>query len=91
MKTITLTLLCVFFTGLIVQAQELSQTISGRIVEHETETPIAFANVIIKNSSPLSGTISNEDGLFTLEAVSIGRITIEVSFMGYETLIIPEV
>ncbi|MEZ4970962.1 MAG: TonB-dependent receptor [Flavobacteriaceae bacterium] len=72
-------------------AQGLTQTVSGRLIDRETEDPLAFANVIIKNSHPLIGTVSDGEGYFSLVNVPVGRISIEVSSIGYETITVSEI
>ncbi|PWL37891.1 hypothetical protein DKG77_14090 [Flagellimonas aquimarina] len=59
-----------------------SQTKVGGIVIDETGSPIAFANIIFKDSS--EGTITNDNGRFYLESDETYS-TILVSFIGYET------
>ena len=63
-----------------------SQTkVGGHIIDINNE-PVAFANVIFKGSS--EGTISNENGRFYLESEQRWD-TLVISFVGYETLILP--
>jgi hypothetical protein len=64
----------------------LSQTKVSGIVNDEFGEPVAFANVIFKDSN--EGTISNEDGRFYIES-SETYDAIWVSFVGYELLTIP--
>jgi hypothetical protein len=78
------------FTRL-VSAQELTQTIKGKILDNETQEPIPFATVVIKNTNPIIGTTTEDNGNFRLENVPIGRYDIEVSYLGYESTIISEV
>jgi hypothetical protein len=78
------------FTTL-VSAQELTQTIKGKILDNETQEPIPFATVVIKNTNPIIGTTTEDNGNFRLENVPIGRYDIEVSYLGYESTIISEV
>jgi hypothetical protein len=78
------------FTTL-VSAQELTQTIKGKILDNETQEPIPFATVVIKNTNPIIGTTTEDNGNFRLENVPIGRYDIEVSHLGYESTIISEV
>ena len=56
--------------------------VSGEIKDVNGE-PIAFANVIFKNSN--EGTISNEDGRFYLESDK-DYATVSFSFLGFNTL-----
>jgi len=73
-----------FVFGYIIQMA--SQTkVGGHIIDINNE-PIAFANVIFKGSS--EGTISNENGRFYLESEQRWD-TLVISFVGYETLILP--
>ncbi len=58
------------------------QTKVSGIVVDEAGEPVAFANVILKNSS--EGTITNDNGRFYLES-DIRYSTLLVSFIGYET------
>ncbi len=70
--------------------QELTQVIRGQVIDIESQTPLAFATIAIITTEPLLGAITDEDGNFRLEKVPIGRHDIKVSFVGYETQIIPE-
>ncbi|WP_452218629.1 DUF5686 family protein [Lacinutrix undariae] len=59
--------------------------VSGHVVD-EYNQPVAYANVLFKDSS--EGTISNENGKFYLESDN-NWDTLIVSFLGYETLHVP--
>jgi len=57
-------------------------TISGKIVDQETKTPLIFATVGVKNSNV--ATVSNLDGEFTLKiAKSVQNPVLEIMFVGY--------
>jgi len=60
----------------------VSQTKVGGKVIDETGEPVAFANIIFKNSA--EGTTTDENGNFYIESDSSYEI-LEVSFIGYET------
>ncbi|MBN1116892.1 MAG: TonB-dependent receptor [Bacteroidales bacterium] len=68
----------------------LVQVIRGRVLDSETELPLPFASVVISTTSPLMGATTDENGVFRLEKVPVGRHNITVSYLGYETKIIPE-
>jgi len=74
-----------------IKAQELTQSITGKITDHQTDEPLPFVNVYIKDSNPTKGAISDENGFFTIENVPVGRVRIEASYLGYESLVVPEV
>lgn len=59
----------------------LSQTKVSGIVVDESGSPIAFANVLFKNST--EGTITNDNGRFYLESETTYP-TLVVSFIGYQ-------
>jgi hypothetical protein len=71
-------------------AQTPTQTVKGIVSDRERGTPLPGANIIIVNSTPLTGTISDENGKFHFTA-PIGRITIRASFMGYQDFIIKDI
>ncbi len=56
--------------------------VSGHVYD-ETGEPVAFANVLFKDTT--EGTITNENGRFYLESDNT-HTTLIVSFLGYETL-----
>jgi hypothetical protein len=64
-------------------SQDLTQTISGKVVDSQTEAPLAGAVITIKNSDPLQGARTDPDGNFRIEKVTVGRRTLEVSHIGY--------
>jgi hypothetical protein len=59
------------------------QVIRGRVVDKQTQVPLAGATVILLNSNPLVVTATNEDGEFRIDDVPLGRQTVIVSFIGY--------
>lgn len=67
---------------LIISSGIYAQTKVSGIIEDENGLPVAFANVVFKNST--LGTITNDDGIFYLESDDTYS-TIVVSFVGYET------
>nr|WP_321354161.1 carboxypeptidase-like regulatory domain-containing protein [uncultured Draconibacterium sp.] len=90
MKTVKLLILFYLAGILFCPAQDLTQTIKGQITDEATGAPVAFANVYIKNSSPAVGTISDNEGNFSM-MVAVGRYDIEFSFMGYEPVLLREI
>ncbi|GAA0872487.1 TonB-dependent receptor [Gangjinia marincola] len=70
-------------------AQETG-TIVGSLTDKENNNePLPFANVIVKGTN--KGTTSDFDGNFEITNVPVGTYTLEVSFVGYETVEIPNV
>lgn len=79
-----------FGTSTSLSAQEVTQTISGKVFDDITNESLPFATIIIKDSDPLIGTVSDIDGNFTLEKIKVGRHTIAISMVGYTTYEIKE-
>lgn len=67
--------------------QEQTQTIRGRIINKDTQRPIAGAQVIVLNINPARGAITDENGTFTISAVPLGRYSIQASFIGFGTYV----
>jgi hypothetical protein len=67
-------------------AQQLTQTIKGTVLDGQSRSPLAGATVLLLDSGAVKGAISDEDGRFRLEQVAIGRRSIQVKMMGYETV-----
>ena len=63
-----------------------AQTVSGKLID-ENSQPLPYANVVLlslPDSTFVTGTISGEDGSFTLEATSENQI-VRISSIGYMT------
>lgn len=83
-----LNLLTLFLAfGFFGYSQNVSQTIRGTIIDADSRLPLPGANVAIKGSE--KGASTAADGTFRIENVPIGRVTILVSFIGYENRILP--
>lgn len=70
------------------QDRNYTQTIRGQVMDKQTNMSLPGATVIVISSDPLIGTSANEKGYFILEKVPIGRISIEVSYVGYQSAVI---
>jgi hypothetical protein len=72
-------------------AQMPTQTVRGRIVDADTKTGLPGANVILLSTELLIGTTTDQDGNFVLDKVPVGRRSIRASYMGYKTVVKPEI
>jgi outer membrane receptor protein involved in Fe transport len=62
-------------------------SISGRVVDSETQKPVEYATIIlfsVRDSSQISGIVSDDNGIFFLNRIRPGRYYIQISFMGFE-------
>ena len=67
-------------------AQDLTQTIRGVIVDKEAQIPLIGANIAITSTNPLLGVSTDVDGEFKIENIPVGRHSIEVTYLGYEPM-----
>lgn len=81
-----LPLLTLLISAFVTQAQtsSLTTTVRGTVIDKQSQYPIPGAVILLKDSDPPLGTTSDMDGNFRLEGVPVGRVTIEVSMVGYE-------
>ena len=62
-------------------------TISGRVTEAKTNSPLPGASIVIKGTYLWA--VSNQKGEFTIPGVQSGKYNIEVSFLGYVPTTLP--
>lgn len=60
-----------------------SQTVRGVVLDRTTGGPLPGASVVVLDTEPLLGTISDGEGNFSIRNVPIGRHDIEARFLGY--------
>ncbi|MCK8479779.1 TonB-dependent receptor [Psychroserpens algicola] len=65
--------------------------IKGRVLDKQSETPLFGTTIELLNSETAVGVISDDNGYFKLENVPLGRQTIRISYIGYETITIPNI
>ncbi len=65
--------------------------IKGLIVDKQSETPLVGATIELLNVDQTNGVITDLDGYFTLEKVPLGRQTIRVSYIGFESITLPNI
>lgn len=71
-------------------AQSGSVTISGMLKDKTTKAPLSYVNVVLKtepDSAFVTGTVSDDEGRFTLSNIQPGNYLLEFSFIGYNTKI----
>ncbi len=73
------------------KTRELTQTLKGKVVDAESQSPLVGANVVVLETNPVFGTITDTDGSYIIENVPIGRHKIQFSFIGYQDKTIPEI
>ena len=65
-----------------------SGTLKGTVSDAATGETIPMANIVIKSDGvPVIGGASDFDGNFTIKPITPGRYSVEVSFIGYATIV----
>ena len=64
-------------------SQVTAQTRTLELLDSENREPIPFATIV---TGPQRGTISNDEGYFSLDPASMGPEGLRISCMGYQTL-----
>lgn len=70
-------------------AQQITQSIRGRIIDQDSQIPLTGATVVVIGSDPLIGSVTDVNGDFRLINVPVGRVSLKVTFIGYEDRTIP--
>ncbi|KAA0992034.1 TonB-dependent receptor [Dyadobacter aurulentus] len=76
----------VFTTGF---AQTYTSTIRGTVRDADTGSPLVGATVQLVQGQ--TGTITGPDGTFRFDKLAVGRYQATVTYVGYETINIPEI
>ncbi|MCK4464828.1 MAG: carboxypeptidase-like regulatory domain-containing protein [Bacteroidales bacterium] len=90
MRKILIVAFFIFFPGSVLYSQEITQTIKGKVYDSETQIGLPGATIVILGSDPLIGVSTDTDGFFKIENVTVGRVNLQVSYVGYERCFISE-
>ena len=74
------------FTVSMLQAQTSAVTVSGMIKGKADKTALPFVNIVLKtekDSAFVTGTVSNEEGRFTLTNIKSGNYVLQFSYTGF--------
>ena len=88
MKSVLLISFLVLHAAL-ASAQDFTQTVRGVITDVDSQQPLVGA--VVQIPALKTGNTTDEDGAFRLSHVPVGRYDVNVSYMGYESSLIPNV
>lgn len=72
---------------LIASAQlQKGSTIRGQVIDKISRAPLIGANVVIVDSTKITGSSTDISGNFRLDNVPVGRLKIKVSYIGYRDM-----
>ena len=72
------------------QAQ-ITQTLRGVVIDKQAESPLVGAAVVVEGTNPMLGSVTDENGVFTIKDVPTGRYQIKISFIGYNASTMPNI
>ncbi|NJM16845.1 MAG: carboxypeptidase-like regulatory domain-containing protein [Bacteroidales bacterium] len=86
-------LLCLLLLPLclVVNSQGIAQTIRGKVIDGDSNIPLPGVNVLVLNGSSTKGTTSDANGEFVMANIPVGRVSLQISMLGYETKVIPNI
>lgn len=68
---------------------QLTQNIRGTVIDAASKAPLPGANIRVLGTTQFLGATTDIDGRFKISGVPVGRVAVQVSFMGYETQTFP--
>lgn len=90
MKKISIIIAAILLVAGSVSAQ-VTQTIRGRMIDQDSRATLIGANITVLGSDPLLGASTDIDGNFRIDNVPVGRVNLQVTYIGYEDKVIPNV
>ncbi|MGS2727532.1 TonB-dependent receptor [Psychroserpens sp. BH13MA-6] len=81
----------VLTTLLTLYASAQSGVIKGEIVDQQSDLPLIGVTVELLNQQTPTGTITDSNGYYFLTNVPLGRQTIRISYLGYESITTPNI
>ncbi|MCP5061074.1 MAG: TonB-dependent receptor [Ignavibacteriae bacterium] len=91
MKKIIVFIISVFIFVTTSSSQTITSSVRGKVFDKVTKEMLPFANIMVLNTEPLIGTASDMNGNFILTNVPVGRQSIKIMMMGYESQLIKEI
>jgi CarboxypepD_reg-like domain len=65
-----------------------NQSIRGKIKDLDSGYPLVGVNVIVLDTDPIQGATTDIDGNYVITNVSVGRISLKFSFIGYKEIVL---
>ena len=83
--------LAIILASLSIGQTQNTQTIKGTIIDQQSEMPLIGATIQLVDVTQNIGTITDIDGYFVLPAIPLGRHTLQVGYLGYNGLTLPNI
>lgn len=77
-----------YFLCLGVNSYAQRAEVKGRVLDKITREPIAYADIRVftEKDSLITGSITDEKGIFRITPITIGNYSIKISFLGYQAV-----
>lgn len=72
------------------RAQMPNQTVRGKVLDEDTRTPLPGATVFVLGATNV-GASTDGDGYFRIENIPVGRISLRITYIGYEDKVVSNV
>jgi len=73
-----------------VYGQEMTQVVRGTVLDVDSKQPL-IGVIVVMATDPTIGAVSDLNGEFKLEKIPVGRISLKLSYMGFEGKVIPDI
>lgn len=90
MKKLVFTSLLILSLFNVAQGQNLTQTVRGTVTDIDSKLPLTGVAVILTNGTQHTA-ITDEKGNFKIEKVPIGRVNLQLSYLGYVPQTLPNI
>jgi hypothetical protein len=86
-----LTLSCTTATAQVKDSTSFTQTVKGIVTDKTSGIAIVGVPVKIASVNGVKTTVTNVDGYFRLTGIPVGRQALEVSYTGYQTVVLSDI
>lgn len=90
LKLLLLGSLLIFVSNVAIFAQGTTQVVRGKITDAASKSEVIGATVQVLNMPTQIATVTDVDGRFRLAGVPIGRITLKITYIGYEDVLLKD-
>ncbi|MFN6943935.1 MAG: TonB-dependent receptor [Cytophagaceae bacterium] len=91
MKTYRILLCIIFFVSTTATAQQIKQTIRGRVIDTDMKFPLAGVSIHVFSPTDTLFGASDDNGYYQIDNVPVGRATLRFQSLGYRDITIPDV
>jgi len=91
MKQLITATILLFLASTLTGQEALRQTIKGNIIDKDAEYPLIGVNVVLTKDGENYGTSTDLEGNFKLENVPVGRQVLQITYIGYKTITLPNI